>query len=64
MEAEYIGGEYYTLNVNCVVGQRMELMWNRYIEAWGTRWRTWLRHSAKSRRVAGSIRYGVTESYH
>jgi hypothetical protein len=37
MEAEYIGEEYYILYVNCVVGQRMELMWNRYIEAWGTR---------------------------
>ena len=29
------------------------------IELWGTRWRSWLRHCATSRRVAGSIPDGV-----
>ena len=60
MEAEYFGGEYYILNVNYVVGQWMELIWNQNIEAWGRRWRSWLRHSATSRKLAGSISYGVT----
>jgi hypothetical protein len=27
---------------------------------WGTRWRSWFRHYATSRRVAGSIPDGVT----
>jgi hypothetical protein len=44
MEADYVGGEYYILNVIYVVGQWMELICNQYIEAWGTRWRSWLRH--------------------
>jgi len=28
--------------------------------SWGTRWRSWLRHCATSRKVAGSIPNGVT----
>ena len=31
---------------------------------WGTRWRSWLRHCATSRRVAGSIPDGVIENFH
>jgi hypothetical protein len=31
-----------------------------YLAPWGTRWRSWLRHSATSREVAGSIPDGVT----
>ena len=27
---------------------------------WGTRWRSWLRHRATSRKVTGSIHVGVT----
>ena len=27
---------------------------------WGTRWRSWLRHCATNRKVAGSISDGVT----
>ena len=64
MEAECIGGEYYILNVNFVFGQWMELIWNQYIEAWGKRWRNRFKHSATSRKVAGSIPYGVTGIYH
>ena len=30
----------------------------------GTRWRSWLRHCATSRKVAGSIPDGVTGTYH
>jgi hypothetical protein len=60
MEAGYIDGEYYILNVNCVVGQWMELIWNQYID---TRWRSWLRNSAISRKFAGSIPYCVTGIY-
>ena len=30
----------------------------------GTRWRSWLRHCATSRKVAGSIPDGVTEIFH
>jgi hypothetical protein len=29
----------------------------------GTRWRSWLKHCATSRKVAGSISYGVFEIY-
>ena len=32
--------------------------------AWGTRWRSWLRHSATSRKVAGSIPEGVIGIFH
>ena len=31
---------------------------------WGTRWRSWLRHCAKSRKAAGSIPNGVTGIFH
>jgi len=30
----------------------------------GTRWRSWLRHCATSRKVAGSIPDGVIEFFH
>jgi hypothetical protein len=30
-----------------------------YNSSWGTRWRSWLRHCATSRKVAGSILDGV-----
>ena len=30
----------------------------------GTRWRSWLRHCATSRKVAGSIPDGVIEIFH
>jgi len=33
---------------------------NGYTEPWGTRWRSWLRHCATSRKVAGSIPDGVS----
>jgi len=31
---------------------------------WGTRWRSWLRHCATSRKVAGSIPDGVVGIFH
>ena len=31
---------------------------------WGTRWRSWLRHWAISRNIAGSIPDGVIEIFH
>ena len=34
------------------------------IQHWGTRWRSWLRHGATSRKVAGSIPDGVTGIFH
>jgi hypothetical protein len=34
------------------------------ISCWGTRWRSWLRHGATSRKVAGSIPDGVTGFFH
>jgi hypothetical protein len=34
------------------------------IVTWGTRWRSWLRHCATSRKVAGSIPNGVIEFFH
>ena len=34
------------------------------LHCWGTRWRSWLRHCATSRKVAGSIPDGVTGIFH
>jgi hypothetical protein len=31
---------------------------------WGTRWRSWLRHCATNRKVAGSFPDGVIEIFH
>ena len=36
----------------------------RDMRNWGTRWRSWLRHCATSRKVAGSIPDGVTRIFH
>jgi len=35
-----------------------------HIWSWGTRWRSWLRHCASSRKVAGSIPDGVIGIFH
>ena len=35
-----------------------------YIYAWDTQWRSWLRHCATSRKVAGSIPDGVIGIFH
>ena len=35
-----------------------------YIYIWGTPWRSWLRHSATNRKVAGSMPNGVTGIFH
>ena len=35
-----------------------------YMSYWATRWRSWLRHCATSRRVAGSILDGVIGIFH
>jgi hypothetical protein len=35
-----------------------------YILIWGTRWRSWLKHYATSRKVAGSIPDGDIELFH
>jgi hypothetical protein len=36
----------------------------RIFNVWGTRWRSWLRQCATSRKVAGSIPDGVTGIFH
>ena len=43
----------------------MDLLFNActYCQ-WGTRWRSWLRHCATSRKVAGSIPNGVIGIFH
>jgi hypothetical protein len=33
-------------------------------ENWGTRWRSWLRHYAASRKVAGSIPHSAIRIFH
>jgi hypothetical protein len=38
--------------------------YSRYLRKRGTRWRSWLRHCATSRKVAGSIPNGVTGTFH
>jgi hypothetical protein len=40
---------------NCMLNER---------NCWGTRWHSWLRHHATSRKVAGSIPDGVTGIFH
>ena len=35
-----------------------------YTYYWGTRWRSWLRHCATSREVAGSIPDGIIGIFH
>jgi hypothetical protein len=35
-----------------------------FIQTGGTRWRSWLVHSATNRKVAGSIPYGVNGNFH
>jgi hypothetical protein len=37
---------------------------NFTVTMWGTRWRSWLRHCATSRKVAGSIPDGITGIFH
>jgi hypothetical protein len=34
------------------------------MKLWGPRWRSWLRHCATNRKVAGSIPDGVTGIFH
>ena len=58
--------EIHTEHINTLCGQNVELL-NVKLAVhivttvqWGTRWRSWLRHCATSRKVAGSIRDGVT----
>ena len=34
------------------------------LNVWGTRWRSWLRHCATSRKVAGSISDGIIGIFH
>ena len=45
----------------CKVGL---INWTYYLNFWGTRWRSWLRHCATSRKVAGSISDGVIGIFH
>jgi len=35
-----------------------------YLMDWGTRWNSWLGHCVTSRKVAGSVSYGVTRIFH
>jgi len=36
----------------------------QYLNTWGTRWRSWLRHCATSQQVAALVSTGVTEIFH
>jgi hypothetical protein len=49
---------WYWRSVNSRVNSKPRLI------VWGTRWRTWLRHSTTRRKVAGSIPDGVTGIFH
>jgi hypothetical protein len=40
------------------------MKWHAYVNVWGTRWRSWLRHYATSRKVAGLIPDGVIGIFH
>ena len=48
-------------NVNCVPDG---IQGQCCAATWGTKWRSWLRHSAIRRKVAGSILDGVTGNFH
>jgi hypothetical protein len=39
-------------------------LWDPILFTGGTRWRSWLRHCATSRKAAGSILHGVTGIFH
>jgi hypothetical protein len=39
-------------------------LFQKVLTDWGTRWRSWLRHCATSRKVAGSIPDGVIGFFH
>jgi len=52
---------------NGIMHYKVSIYINYYVDLcpfWGTRWRSWLRHCATSRKVAGSIPDGVTEIFH
>ena len=51
--------EYFLLNLKCY-----EYNWLAVLNVWGTRWRSWLRHCATNRKVAGSIPDGVIGIFH
>jgi len=39
--------------------QQFQIIKSQLLKTWGTRWSSWLRHCAISRKVAGSIPDGV-----
>jgi hypothetical protein len=42
----------------------VDKMWINLCKLWSTRWRSWLRHYATNRKVAGSISDGVIGIFH
>jgi hypothetical protein len=54
-------------DLSCCVGEVKSLyvdFENYFIVPWGTRWRSWLRHCATSRKVMVSIPDGVSGIFH
>ena len=57
-------------SLDSVVGEAISLLgdqnklYNSNKINWGTRWRSWFRHCASSRKVAGSIPDGVIGIFH
>ena len=64
--------EYHILNILFLLAVIVYLGWNVFTiylwylptRLWATRWRSWLRHCATGRKVAGSIPDGVVGIFH
>ena len=55
---------YYSCRLEMIGALYIYMCTYIYIYMGGTRWRSWLRHCAISRKVAGSIPDGVTGIFH
>ena len=56
--------QYYSYNVVTAFGNKLKLFIKSHFRSLDTRWRSWLRHFATSRKVACSIPDGVIGIYH
>jgi hypothetical protein len=59
-QTSYSGDAVHTTNN----GDSLLFLWSRNWSLGGTRWCSWLRHCATSRKVAGSIADGVIRIFH
>jgi len=53
-----------TLHYICVYLHNTDTKYTHVYPTWGTRWSSWLRHCATSRKVTGSIPDGLIGIFH